>query len=1134
MAKPEIIVNAGTAGAMTSVSASSAWTATLDSVDGVRQVAWSVISTDETTTAESYTLVQSGSVGQNVASTSQGQGTAILLKAIVNAGINAATGQADPTNTSATVKIVVPLSDGGIVGCAGEEYESDATFGAAGIINSGIRKAAALSPSGVAVKIVRAATAAALPTNTRTGNVLTATSNAAIGTVGGVVLAAGDYFLVQNEGGGASHVNNGAFYLSQQGDGSNPWKATRATYFDDSAELIAMTTFRIQEGTYAGKERYLVTSGATINVTALEFGSYAYAPVDPAYLMVGASGDLANERDISAIGTTLDFASTTTIPLQASRTDAATAALVDVETVSALSSGSAAAGFGPAIKFLGEVSGGGAENYGRVGFAATDLTGGSEDTKAVLQARTAGAALATVAEFSGTAVSLPGIATGVAGILAIDTVGGITRTAGGGASTSAKYVTDAAATVNANDVPLQAMTGTLEFLSTARPVGFAHETAAAGTTEIARHRRTITAAAAGLTGTGGYDSWWIPDGAGTEVEAFRLNARWNQVVGPYAEVALSLNSNGSLTERIVFGPSGAITTPGIITGASFIGVSLDRATAGALTLGGTNATSIAASGLKITGLGTPTADTDAATKGYADALAQGLDIKASALAATTANITLSGTQTIDTVAVTAGKRVLVKDQSSGPENGLYLCAAGAWTRTTDLAAGASAAGAFCFIEEGSQADTGWVCTSNVGADVVDTDSLAFTQFSATTVTAGAGLTKTGNTIDVVANADGTITVNANDIQVATGGLTNTQINASAAIDGTKIAPAFGAQSISQTGATSITAGSAGFIGVALDTSGAATLTLGGTNATALTVSRTGITTTVAGGLTVNGSAAGDVLILQKDGIGTTKTIGGWLYNATNSGTQVSPMLAWSAYNGGTRVNLGIQWEPQSTTRGKLVFYSGTSTTAPASSGLTYFDTQDSNFGEGWVSPGFYVISGLAVGFRFMNASNRGGMDLDGSNLLRLKSYSNTGFLLSIYSDAGSTLSANTISVDGAGKGRSVFVPHAVTSSGGNVTFPLATSQNIRHTTTEATTLAFTGATPGMRGTLDFIQGGTGRVVTFPTNGSGVEYSADLVALGVTAIVDATANTRTVLTYYVTDSPNTRVYITSRSVTNPIP
>jgi hypothetical protein len=265
------------------------------------------------------------------------------------------------------------------------------------------------------------------------------------------------------------------------------------------------------------------------------------------------------------------------------------------------------------------------------------------------------------------------------------------------------------------------------------------------------------------------------------------------------------------------------------------------------------------------------------------------------------------------------------------------------------------------------------------------------------------------------------------------------------------------------------------------------------------------------------------------------SIGGRVKNATNSGTQVTPQFPiWSAFNGGTQVNLALQWEPQSTSRGLLKFYYGTGTAAPASGGNTYYDVQDSNFGEGIVSPGFYISSAIAGGFRFMNSSNRGGMDLDGSSNLRLKSYSAAGFLLSIYSDAGSTLTSSPISVNGSGKGRVVLIPHAVTSSGSAVTFPLATCEHIRHSTTEATTVSFTGATPGMRGVLDFIQGGTGYVVTMPTNGVGVEYSADLVALGVTGIVDATANTRTVLTYYVTDSPNTRVYITSRSVTNPIP
>ncbi len=59
------------------------------------------------------------------------------------------------------------------------------------------------------------------------------------------------------------------------------------------------------------------------------------------------------------------------------------------------------------------------------------------------------------------------------------------------------------------------------------------------------------------------------------------------------------------------------------------------------------------------------------------------DWKESCRVATTANITLSGTQTIDGVSVIAGDRVLVKDQSTGAENGIYVCAAGAWSRATD-------------------------------------------------------------------------------------------------------------------------------------------------------------------------------------------------------------------------------------------------------------------------------------------------------------------------------------------------------------------------------------------------------------------------------------------------------------------
>jgi hypothetical protein len=170
---------------------------------------------------------------------------------------------------------------------------------------------------------------------------------------------------------------------------------------------------------------------------------------------------------------------------------------------------------------------------------------------------------------------------------------------------------------------------------------------------------------------------------------------------------------------------------------------------------------------KITSLADPVDPQDAATKAYVDAARSGLDVKASVRAATTAEITLSGEQTIDGVSVVAGNRVLVKNQGTGSENGIYVASASGWSRADDANSSAEVtAGMFTFVSEGTaNSDSGWVLTTN-DTITLGTTALVFAQFSgAGQITAGAGLTKTGNTIDAVGTAD-RITVNADSIDIA--------------------------------------------------------------------------------------------------------------------------------------------------------------------------------------------------------------------------------------------------------------------------------------------------------------------------------------------------------------------------------
>ena len=180
--------------------------------------------------------------------------------------------------------------------------------------------------------------------------------------------------------------------------------------------------------------------------------------------------------------------------------------------------------------------------------------------------------------------------------------------------------------------------------------------------------------------------------------------------------------------------------------------------------------SVSLNSQEITNLATPTADGDAASKSYVDGVSQGLDVKDSVVAATTANITiataLNNGDTLDGVTLSTNDRVLVKDQSTASQNGIYIVGSSP-ARADDLAAGVDAAGMFTFVEQGStNADQGFVCTSNKGSAVVGTNNLAFSQFSgAGNLTAGDGLDKSGNEFSVDLKSNGGLVIESTELAV---------------------------------------------------------------------------------------------------------------------------------------------------------------------------------------------------------------------------------------------------------------------------------------------------------------------------------------------------------------------------------
>jgi hypothetical protein len=183
----------------------------------------------------------------------------------------------------------------------------------------------------------------------------------------------------------------------------------------------------------------------------------------------------------------------------------------------------------------------------------------------------------------------------------------------------------------------------------------------------------------------------------------------------------------------------------------------------------------------------PTLALQASTKQYVDSIAAGFKTKDSCLVATTGNITLSGEQTIDGVGVVVGNRVLVWQQTNAVENGIYVVSAGAWTRATDFdSSGEITAGAYSFVTSGSTYINNGFTVTTSGTITPDVTAFNFTiSTGAGTITAGTGLTKVANTLNIAntavtpdtyksitVNAQGQVTAGTNPTTLAGYGITD--------------------------------------------------------------------------------------------------------------------------------------------------------------------------------------------------------------------------------------------------------------------------------------------------------------------------------------------------------------------------
>ena len=527
-----------------------------------------------------------------------------------------------------------------------------------------------------------------------------------------------------------------------------------------------------------------------------------------------------------------------------------------------------------------------------------------------------------VSTFSGGSTGLTPNTPTSGGIVLAGTL--IPANGGTGATTLTGYVYgNGTSTMTASTtIPTTALSGTVTNAQIANP-----QVTINGTTIALGASGTISASnpnaltiSTGLTGTS-YD--------GSTPVTIAIDSTVATLTGSQTLINKSMSGSSNTFTNI---PNSALTNSSVTIGTTAIALG-----ATSLTLGGLTSVTVTQD---------PVSALQLATKQYVDAVAQGLDAKASvrngsttAYTATYSNgtagvgATLTNAGTLvafsaDGVTNSVGDRVLIKNQASALQNGIYtVTTAGsgavAWvlTRATDMDTWAEVPNSFVFVEDGTTlADTGWVCTSNAGG-TMGTTAINWVQFSgAGTYTAGTGLTLTGTQFSITntavtagsygsATQVGTFTVNAQGQLTLAGNTTVTPAVGSITGLGTGVATAL-AVAVGTAGAFVVNGGALGTpsSGTVTNLTGTASININGT--VGATTPNTGAFTTI--------SASGVI---------TSTVATGTAPFTVASTTQVANLNAATAGTATNATNVGITAASSGATN-YLTFVTSTSGNLP--------------------------------------------------------------------------------------------------------------------------------------------------------------------------------------------------------------